>query len=161
MKKILSALCASAIGLTAISIPLATASAAPFVPMEVQNGSDVTQVDWHGRRDYRRGGFYARGGAHFYNGHRGYRHYRPGYRSYNGWWFPLAAFGAGALIGGALAEPAPVPVYREPVPVYRDRVYMSDAHVSWCYDRYRSYRASDNTFQPYNGPRQQCYSPYD
>jgi len=34
------------------------------------------------------------------------------------------------------------------------------AHVQWCYDRYRSYRASDNTFQPYNGPRQQCYSPY-
>ncbi|MGV3652562.1 MAG: BA14K family protein, partial [Devosia sp.] len=27
-------------------------------------------------------------------------------------------------------------------------------------DRYRSYRASDNTFQPYNGPRQQCVSPY-
>ncbi|TIT86520.1 MAG: BA14K family protein, partial [Mesorhizobium sp.] len=22
------------------------------------------------------------------------------------------------------------------------------------------YRASDNTFQPYNGPRQQCVSPY-
>ncbi|MDQ2632323.1 MAG: BA14K family protein, partial [Pseudomonadota bacterium] len=34
------------------------------------------------------------------------------------------------------------------------------AHVQWCYDRYRSYRASDNTFQPYNGPRRQCYSPY-
>ncbi|TIR42250.1 MAG: BA14K family protein, partial [Mesorhizobium sp.] len=30
----------------------------------------------------------------------------------------------------------------------------------WCYDRYRSYRAWDNTFQPYGGPRQQCWSPF-
>ena len=43
------------------------------------------------------------------------------------------------------------------------RIYRSEgnAHVRWCYNRYRSYRAWDNTFQPYNGPRQQCYSPYD
>ena len=37
---------------------------------------------------------------------------------------------------------------------------LSSAHVQWCYNRYRSYRAWDNTFQPYNGPRRQCYSPY-
>ncbi|UVK36340.1 BA14K family protein [Mesorhizobium sp. AR10] len=37
---------------------------------------------------------------------------------------------------------------------------LSSAHVQWCYDRYRSYRAWDNSFQPYNGPRQQCWSPY-
>lgn len=37
---------------------------------------------------------------------------------------------------------------------------LSSAHVQWCYNRYRSYRAWDNTFQPYNGPRQQCWSPY-
>lgn len=37
---------------------------------------------------------------------------------------------------------------------------LSSAHVRWCYNRYRSYRAWDNTFQPYNGPRHQCYSPY-
>ncbi|TIU38734.1 MAG: BA14K family protein, partial [Mesorhizobium sp.] len=30
----------------------------------------------------------------------------------------------------------------------------------WCYDRYRSYRAWDNSYQPYGGPRQQCLSPY-
>lgn len=33
-------------------------------------------------------------------------------------------------------------------------------HVSWCHDRYRSYRDWDNTFRPYNGPRQKCRSPY-
>jgi hypothetical protein len=42
------------------------------------------------------------------------------------------------------------------------RVYRSgtNAHVAWCYDRYRSYRAYDNTYQPYNGPRRECISPY-
>lgn len=33
-------------------------------------------------------------------------------------------------------------------------------HVNWCHARYRSYRAWDNTFQPYHGPRRQCVSPY-
>ena len=58
------------------------------------------------------------------------------------------------------------PVYRE-APRYREqrhvapeprysRVSLSDAHVSYCYDRYRSYRESDNTFQPNHGPRRQC-----
>jgi hypothetical protein len=34
-------------------------------------------------------------------------------------------------------------------------------HVNWCYNRYRSYRHWDNTFQPYHGQRQQCWSPYN
>ena len=33
-------------------------------------------------------------------------------------------------------------------------------HVQWCVQRYRSYRPADNTFQPYDGPRRQCVSPY-
>jgi hypothetical protein len=45
-----------------------------------------------------------------------------------------------------------------PAPRYVPRV--SSRHVAWCSARYRSYRAYDNTFQPYNGPRQQCRSPY-
>ena len=62
----------------------------------------------------------------------------------------LAAFVAGAIIGGAIAN--------SNTGYYRGG--GGSAHVEWCYDRYRSYRAYDNTFQPYNGPRQQCYSPY-
>jgi hypothetical protein len=51
----------------------------------------------------------------------------------------------------------PGPVYRHrPAPVYRG----GNPHVRWCYNRYRSYRAYDNTFQPNYGPRRQCYSPY-
>src|SRR5690606_6558742 len=82
----------------------------------------------------------------WYRGHRGYRHHRPGYRYHNGFWFPLAAFGVGTVIGGAIAN---------------DRGYSGgSSHVNWCANRYRSYRAYDNTFQPYNGPRRQCVSPY-
>lgn len=45
-------------------------------------------------------------------------------------------------------------------PYYGQPVRLSRAHVRWCYNRYRSYRASDNTFQPYHGPRRSCRSPY-
>ncbi|WP_299816592.1 BA14K family protein [uncultured Roseibium sp.] len=33
-------------------------------------------------------------------------------------------------------------------------------HVAWCSDRYRSYRAQNNTFQPFKGQRRLCSSPY-
>ena len=33
-------------------------------------------------------------------------------------------------------------------------------HRDWCAGRYRSYRASDNSFQPFDGPRTQCVSPH-
>lgn len=49
------------------------------------------------------------------------------------------------------------PLYR---PAPAPRYALPPAHVQWCYSRYRSYRAYDNTFQPYNGPRRQCRSPY-
>lgn len=55
------------------------------------------------------------------------------------------------------------PRYYQPRYVQPRRIYrggLSSVHVRWCYDRYRSYRAWDNTFQPYNGPRRQCWSPY-
>lgn len=91
-------------------------------------------------------GFERRGGYAYYNGHRGYRRHRDGYREHNGWWFPLAAFAAGALIVGA-APPAPVVVAPNP-------------HVDWCRAHYRSYNPYDNTFQPHYGPRAYCLSPY-
>ncbi|RWX77187.1 BA14K family protein [Neorhizobium lilium] len=99
--------------------------------------------------------YYARPG--YYSGYQGYRQHRPGYRFHQGYWFPLAAFGAGAIIGGAIAapryvEPAPAPVYRS--------TGINPRHAEWCSNRYRSYDAYSNTFQPYNGPRQSCVSPY-
>ena len=49
------------------------------------------------------------------------------------------------------------PHYR-PAPVYR--AYGS-RHHNWCSNRYRSYRVSDGTYQPYHGGRRRCNSPYD
>lgn len=185
MKKFLSSLCAAALAAAMAGTSLVPANAAPFVPsvapantnvIQVQEGMDggylrqrsvrrqlnapgfsgrdfrrggreIRRGDF--RRDFRRGGFYRDGRSAYYNGHRGYYDYRPGYRRHNGFWFPAAAFITGAIVGGALAAPAPV---------YRGG--GGSAHVEWCYNRYRSYRASDNTFQPYNGPRRACYSPY-
>ncbi|MCY6379999.1 BA14K family protein [Hoeflea prorocentri] len=51
----------------------------------------------------------------------------------------------------------PAPYYR---PAPRPRYYGSRAHVNYCFRKYRSYRISDNTFQPYHGPRRPCRSPY-
>lgn len=188
MKKFLSGLMATALAASlavASAIPVGAAPmASPSVPSAFQ---DVQKVqDWRWRRNsnrmnsdhmrYSRGEF--RGNFNrewrgerwrgdrvrdgrwrdrdwvqgrndrYWRGHRGSRSWRRGYRERDGWWFPLAAFTAGAIIGNTINEPR--------------RVYRGggSAHVEWCYNRYRSYRASDNSFQPYNGPRQRCYSPY-
>ncbi|WP_309084973.1 BA14K family protein [Chelativorans sp.] len=97
-------------------------------------------------RDRDRDHFERRAGSRHWRGHRGFRDRRPGYRYHDGWWFPPAAFALGAIIGGTMSQQAVRP--------------SGNAHVQWCYDRWRSYRASDNTYQPNNGPRRQCVSPY-
>lgn len=163
MKKFVTMACAAAITAGA-ALSSAPAMAAPITPLtKAETNSSVVDVQ------YRRG-FYRHGGHGYYNGHRGYRDYRPGYRRHGDMWFPAAAFLGGAIIGGMLADPGPryyepAPRYYEPEPVYeyQPRVVrrVGSSHTQWCYDRYRSYRASDNTFQPYEGPRQQCYSPYN
>ena len=57
-----------------------------------------------------------------------------------------------------LGHEYPVPVYSgaRPLPI----VTYGSAHEDWCYSRYRSYRAYDNSFQPYTGGRRECFSPY-
>ena len=164
MKKILTTFSAALLSVS-MAAPLAAAPIAP--PSAPEAGNLIQQVQYrnwresseyeyhmrgnkhdmrgnkHDRND--RGRFERRGNGAYYHGHRGYRERRPGYREHNGFWFPAAAFIAGSLITGAITA---------------DRNRGGNAHVEWCYDRYRSYRASDNTFQPYNGPRQQCNSPY-
>ena len=141
----------AAVSALALAGSLAPAQALPLPAVPTAPvASDVTNVQYYRDRGPRRG---------WYGGHRGYRDHRRGYRRHrDGYWYPLAAFGAGALIGGAIAsqpryvEPAPAPVYRGGG--------FSPAHYQWCSGRYRSYDTYSNTFQPYNGPRQPCYSPY-
>ena len=137
-----------AAGLSAIvvagAIVPAQAMPLPVAPQSVPTASnDVVNVQYYRDRYERRG---------WYNGHRGYRYERRGYRRHSdGWWYPLAAFGAGAIIGGAIANDG----YARPR--YEG---INPRHIEWCYARYRSYRDYDNTFQPNYGGRRQCYSPY-
>ncbi|CDM57507.1 MULTISPECIES: BA14K family protein [Rhizobium] len=99
---------------------------------------------------YRCGGYrHGRYGDRYYGNHSGNRYYRDGYyRGHNSdAGALLGGLAAGAIIGGLIASQ----------PVARP---VGNSHVDWCYSRYRSYRAYDNTYQPYYGPRRQCYSPY-
>ncbi len=134
MKRWAALALASAVVLTSF-VP---SQAMPLPTPVITAPSDVTNVDYRRRPPY------------YYRGHRGYEHRRPGYRFHNGYWFPLAAFATGAIIGGAIAtQPAP-----------RGVGGINPKHYQWCANRYRSYDSYSNTFQPYHGPRQRCYSPY-
>ncbi|MDX8517616.1 BA14K family protein [Mesorhizobium dulcispinae] len=151
MNRIASGLLAAALSASFIAAEMVPVNAQPtYVPQPQGLSSDVQTVqyrDWRRHRSFNRD-FSRRNGAVYWNGHRGYREYRRGYRRHGDYWFPLAAFATGALITGAIVNSE------------NNRVYRGDAHVQWCYDHYRSYRASDNTFQPNYGPRRQCVSPY-
>lgn len=132
-----AALAATALSAALLAAPIGPAGAAPAGMTANMAGvmtgfgnSGITLVQ------HRRGRW---------RGHRGYRHRRRGYRRHrDGFWYPLAAFGAlglGAAIAGAAGR--------------------SSRHVEWCDDRYRSYDRRTDTFQPYEGPRRRCNSPYD
>lgn len=148
MKKLMSGILATALAATMAVGTVSPVQAAPLVSKPaIQTTSDVVKVDsWR----YRNGGYYR------------YRNRDIG--------VGVGAAIAGALITGAIINSSrPRYVYRdyyEPR-YYRDyaprrvyRTYGGNAHVDWCYNRYRSYRAYDNSFQPYHGPRRQCWSPY-
>ncbi len=142
--------------IAALSLAVAATSFTPVVAMPLQQSSDMTfsssaiqQVQHKRIIDNRHGNWNRshRGGWH--NGHRGYREHRRGYRRHSdGWWYPLAAFGAGAVLGGALNGQQPAA-----------RGY-DNRHYQWCSSRYRTYRASDNTYVPSAGRRAYCNSPY-
>ena len=122
-------------GLSAISGPTNAAqpslTMAPSAQPAAQGPAQTVQYyDYRGDR------------RHWRRHHRDWRHHRPRHRPYyrhdRRYW-------------------GPPPVYRHRrAPIYRG----GNPHVRWCYNRYRSYRAYDNTFQPNYGPRRQCYSPY-
>lgn len=145
-----------AITVPAVSAPLAPV-AQPAAPEASGQVVDVQYRDWRrDRRDYRD---WRR------DRWRDRRDYRRWDRRRDRNTAIALGLGIGLPLAALAARPAYDPYYA-PRPVYREyaprRVYRGggSAHVDWCYNRYRSYRAYDNSFQPYNGPRQQCYSPY-
>ncbi|WP_321381005.1 BA14K family protein [Rhizobium sp.] len=142
----------SAIALSVLAGSFGAAQAMPLTPNAPMASATslVEQVQW------RDDGYYGNGGGDgYYRGYRGYDRPRPHYRRHDdGRWYPLAAFAAGALIGGAIAsQPGP-----EPVP--RGGNGVNPRHYQWCEGRYRTYDAYSNTFVNYDGERQQCLSPY-
>ncbi|NNU48278.1 BA14K family protein [Rhizobium sp. WYCCWR 11279] len=71
------------------------------------------------------------------------RRYDRRYRRHDNTGAIIGGLAVGAIIGGIIAS--------QP----RARAYGS-SHADYCYSRYRSYRASDNTYQPNHGPRRRC-----
>lgn len=151
----------------AVTVPSFTgaAIAAPLVPMPQVaapaegNIVEIRDRGWRdGRRNWRGDRGWRGDGRRYYRNRHG--------RNYGG---VALGLGLGVPLGAYLASR---PAYGYDEPYYEDRyvvrrvaprpVYRSygNSHAGWCYERYRSYRAYDNSFQPYNGPRQQCYSPY-
>lgn len=141
MKKHVATLCAAAMMVSVVGTHTAPAISAPMyqVPQAAPaNGKLIEKVD---HRRYKRRGFK----------HRGYKHRGYRYRSRRG--------NAGAFIGG-LAAGAIIGGLLSSQPSRAAPVYRRDAHVRWCLRRYRSYDVRTDTFQPYNGPRKYCNSPY-
>ncbi|MGV8989548.1 MAG: BA14K family protein [Cypionkella sp.] len=117
-------------------------------------------------RDHRNSGgqHYDRNDDHprYRGGYRGYSNQRQGYRqSDDGWWYPFAAFALGAII---------LNQQNNNTQNYQNQGSSNWSHIpagnmtlhdNWCDQKYRSYSRSSKTFQPYNGPRQYCNSPYD
>lgn len=118
-------------------------------PQKIQDRGSNSREWSRDRRNYDRQRSHT-----YYNGHRGYAEPRSGYRERNGLWFPPAAFALGALITGAIQGAGP-----QPTQIIPGRA-LSNTHTRWCQGRYRSYSLQTNTFQPYNGPRRACVSPY-
>lgn len=151
---------------TAMSSVPPPAEAFPTMPTIKSEAADVQRAQF----SYERGEqFKGRGcrypcvrGREYRRGHYSNRYYRNGYRRHHYRRYHDddddlgALFGglaAGAIIGGLIAQPR----YYAPAPRY---YAGGNAHTRWCYARYRSYRAYDNTYQPYYGPRRLCVSPY-
>ena len=135
-----------------IAFAPAAVQAAPFNPVASVSGDPLVQeVQSRRRRAVRRA--YRRGLRRGIRrgDRRGYRRYRRNRR--------------GAVVGGVIGGLALGAIiansrrgYAEPRRVYRSR--FTPAHHGWCSNRYRSYRSSDGTFQPYSGGRRLCVSPY-
>ena len=82
MKRAIPILCAAVLAVTGVGAAVAPAQAAPVHQQQPT--------------------FQAQGNYAWYNGHRGYRHHYAGYRLYNGYWFPPAAFVVGSLVFGTI-----------------------------------------------------------
>ncbi|RUW48620.1 MULTISPECIES: BA14K family protein [unclassified Mesorhizobium] len=159
-----------------VSIPASTAAPTVTPVREGWAGGNNRSFnnDWRWRRSGNWNGRHWNGGGNWsgrhWNGGGNWNRgddwrWRHGRRYYHGGYYDdgaAAILGLGLGLGlGSMYNNYNNYDYYAPAPRrYYRAGRLSSAHVRWCYNRYRSYRAYDNTFQPYNGPRQQCWSPY-
>lgn len=135
-----------------IGVALSTLLAVTAIPANAQIGWPYWGTPYYGSAGVsigvgsRHSGFYFSAGVPYYNSFPGLGYYQPGYQFYNGYWFPQQAFVVTAPTSRYVGSYSSV---------------RSEDHVQWCLQRYRSYRVSDDTFQPYVGPRQLCIAPFD
>ncbi len=66
----------------------------------------------------------------------------------------------GAIIGGVIIHQLHQQPRRQVQPHAQPGSFLNHNHINWCRNRWRSYRVTDNSYQPYNGPRRICVSPY-
>lgn len=93
-------------------------------------------------------------------GWRGRHHYHHYHRHHRGDALAAGVLGlaAGAIIGGAIANSQPAPVYRyQPAPVYQPvPVYRTSDWDAYCFSKYRSYDPYSGTYLGYDGYRHPC-----
>lgn len=65
-----------------------------------------------------------------------------------------AAIGLGIVAGAALVSAA-----NQKTVIVEDSS-DANAHYSWCFNKYKSYRMEDNSFMSFSGYRKPCISPY-
>lgn len=124
-----------AVSLMTALTAITPAEAFPITAAPAIQSSDFSQVDWRGHDGNR---WRHHGGGHrYYHGRgydRGYHHHHSNAGAI------IGGLAAGAIIGGIVAGSRS----------------GGSSHVQSCANRYRTYRASDNTYQPNSGPRVQC-----
>jgi len=95
-------------------------------------------------RGARRGGF-SRGRGGFSRGRGGFSGFNRGGIYYRGGGYYRSNNVVPYIVGGV---------------AYQSQAHYSQ-HVAWCDEKYRSYNVRTDSFQPYNGPRRRCNSPYN
>jgi BA14K-like protein len=127
------------------SLGSAIAMPYPSISVPAPKLNNVEEVQYRHHRKLRR--HHHRSFRHHRHHQRHYGHYGRRHHNRSNAGAILGGLAAGAIIGGVIAN--------QP-----RRSYSGSSHQQWCANRYRTYRAYDNTYVPRVGHRAYCVSPY-